>query len=551
MTTTPTTHAPQASGDPQPSGDPRASGDPQSRLRKSVYTLLIVVGTGLALGRIFAVDSVDLGGLERYRLARVPGELDRRRLELEERGLSGERIERELVRIEAALRKQARLTRPFLSANDRSRWCTLRALVEEEMRVQREFQVGDKNYAQWVPYAIDKVVGQPGWDTIDMVKHARKGDGDGREYLYSSKPPLLPTLTAAPYWLIHRATGATLGSHPYEIGRAMLVLINVVPLVISLVLLSRLVERFGTTDWGRIFVVAAAVFGTFLTTFAVVLNNHLPAAASTMVAVYAAVRILFDGERRLRYFGLAGLFAAFAVACELPALAFLGALSAGLLWKVPRQTLLAYVPAVLMVGAAFFSTNWIAHQDLRPPYAHRGEGDDWYDYEYQRTPGGPMIESYWRHRVGIDRGEKSVGAYALHVLVGHHGVFSLTPVWLLSIAGLAVWLWKPDDRRLRELAFLIAAISAVCLYFYIFMRPLEDRNYGGMTSAFRWMFWLVPLWLLAMVPAADRLARCRWLRAAGLILLAVSVLSAAYPTWNPWTHPWLLNFLHYLGWIQV
>ena len=49
------------------------------------------------------------------------------------------------------------------------------------------------------PYAIDKVIQQPNWDTIDMVKH------DG--HLYSSKPPLLPTLMAAVYWLIYRLTG--------------------------------------------------------------------------------------------------------------------------------------------------------------------------------------------------------------------------------------------------------------------------------------------------------------------------------------------------------
>ena len=51
-------------------------------------------------------------------------------------------------------------------------------------------------------------------------------------------------------------------------------------LVIYFGLLARLVERFGTTDWGRIFVMAAAVFGTFLTTFAVTINNHLIGAAS-------------------------------------------------------------------------------------------------------------------------------------------------------------------------------------------------------------------------------------------------------------------------------
>ena len=176
-----------------------------------------------------------------------------------------------------AIDQPARGRRPFLSANDRSRWCTVRALVEDDMRVDG------------APYAIDKVIQQRNWDTIDMVKH------DG--HLYSSKPPLLSTLMAGVYWPIYRLTGATLGTHPYAIGRAMLVLLNLVPLLIYFLLLARLIERFGTTDWGRIFVMAAAVFGTFLTTFAVMINNHVLAAVCAAVAVYAGVRIWFDGER--------------------------------------------------------------------------------------------------------------------------------------------------------------------------------------------------------------------------------------------------------------
>ena len=85
-------------------------------------------------------------------------------------------------------------------------------------------------------------------------------------------------------------------------------------------------------------------------------------------------------------------------------------------------------------------------------------------------------------------------------------------------------------------------LSLVCLAFYL-SRPQIDRNYGGMTSGLRWMFWFAPLWLVAMLPAADRLAHSRAGRGLALVLLALSVLSASYPTWNPWTHPWLWNFL--------
>jgi hypothetical protein len=98
------------------------------------------------------------------------------------------------------------------------------------------------------------------------------------------------------------------------------------------------------------------------------------------------------------------------------------------------------------------------------------------------------------------------------------------------------------------LAVLVAAISIVCLVFYIGMRPQEDRNYGGMTSGFRWMFWCAPLWLVVMLPAADRLARSKLGMALAALLLTFSVLSVSYPTWNPWTHPWLYNWLEWCGW---
>ena len=125
----------------------------------------------------------------------------------------------------------------------------------------------------------------------------------------------------------------------------------------------------------------------------------------------------------------------------------------------------------------------------------------------------------------------------------------MTPIWILSVAGLGIWLARPADPKLRHLALLIAAVSAVCLVFYLFMQPQENRNYGGMTAGLRWAFWFAPMWLVAMLPAADRCAERTWIRRIALVLLAVSTLSATYPTWNPWTHPWLYNFMHYMGWI--
>ncbi len=431
-------------------------------------------------------------------------------------------------------------------------------------------------------YAVEAFVTDPktypNWDSIDIVMHE---DAAGTPHLYSSKPPLLATLYAGVYWIINRTTGATLGTHPYEIDRALLLIVNVLPLMVYFLVIASIVERYGRSDWGSIFVMATATFGTFLTTFAVVLNNHVPAAVCAAITLDAMLRIWYDDERRLRWFALAGFFGALMAACELPALSFFCLVAAAVAWKAPRQTILAFLPAALVIVVPFFATNWIAHHSLSPPYAHReletapqnqasqttgklqanyfedkfttdsgqtvtlrGNRDNWYDYEFTRTD-GEKTESYWRNPKGVDIGEPSIDKYVLHLLVGHHGIFSLTPIWLLAIPGI-VWLGWGKDYRLRTAAISIMLLSIVCIAFYI-LRPQPERNYGGMSSGFRWAFWLAPLWLFAMLPAIDRMANRRWARLLACLLLGLSALSAAFPVWTPFTEPWLATFWQYMG----
>lgn len=524
-----------------------------SRLHRSLYLVLILAGAGIVLGRVLAVDSVDMLHEYHARVKKFDDEKAKKRESLAASGMTGQALEDAVADFEFRYRRdRLSIMRPFLSSNDRSRWCAIRALVEPDMWVYEESGTADQPERRWAPYAIDKVIQQPGWDTIDMVKHDRQGRGGlgpDEGHLYSSKPPLLPTIMAAQYWVLFHGLGWSLGDHPYLVGRTMLVTFNVVPLLIYFVLLARLADRFGATDWGRLFVVAAGVFGTMLTTFAVVLNNHLLGAVSAMIALAAAVPIWFDGERRWHYFAAAGLFGAFTATNELPALSLFALLSAALLWKAPARTLAIYAPAALLVAAGFFGTNWIAHGSFVPPYAKKNAPPEknWYDYSYTLKRGEKSVvrESYWRNPSGIDRGEDSRAKYVFHALIGHHGVFSLTPIWLVSAAGLGMWLFRPGDERLRHLALLVAVPSLACFAFYLLV--VSELNYGGQSSGFRWMFWFAPLWLVGMLPAADWLGRRAWGRGLALALLAVSAASAAYPTWNPWTQPWLYALMESWG----
>ncbi|MDO4584768.1 MAG: hypothetical protein Q4D62_11770 [Planctomycetia bacterium] len=493
-------------------------------LRKSVYAILIMASLGLILGRIFAVDTVALRGLEKDRRAQIPKKLAEKEQRLQKSGVPEAVIQEELAKTEKALEKNATLCFPFFSANDRSRWCTIRALVEPDMRVAG------------APYAIDIVRMEKGWDTIDMVKHD--------EHYYSSKPPLFPTMLAGLYWLIYHGTGLSLAANPHLVVKILLCCVNIPLMALFLGAVAGLAERLGRGDWSRIFVVAVASFGTFLSTFCVTLNNHLPAVTCVAGVLWLMVTMVQERDYPAWKVFLAGLLAAFAVVNELPALSFLAAIGAGLFlytfswesWKKPAVVLFFYGVGILGVAIPFFVTNYVAHDSLRPPYMHRSEGDNWYEYTYI-AQNGQVRQSYWQNPQGIDKGEPSIARYAFHVLLGHHGIFSLTPVWILAMGGLGIGLVK-GDSTMRSLAWMILALTLVVLLFYIF-RPLADRNYGGVCCGFRWAFWLIPMWLCTMLPMLEWVEEKRWRRGVALVLLMFSALSAAFPIWNPWSQPWL------------
>ena len=332
---------------------PTSEDHARSQLRRGVYLLLIVVSAGAMTARIMTVNEIDKLARESFRTKEALKKKGQEQKKLEEKGITGEELERELTKFEDKVRKRYKEQRPFLSGNDRSRWCMVRALVEHGT------------------YEIDEITVERGWNTIDMVKHPNR---DGKDRLYSSKPTLLPTIVAGEYWVIYQLTGQTLGEKPFVIGRFMLVTINVIPLMIALLLLAKIVERYGTSDWGRMFVMAAASFGTLLVPFSLAFNNHLIAAVCATIMIHAVLRIWYDDQRGLHWFVLAGLFGALMAAIELPALSVLAMVAAGLLWKHTRPALLAFVPAALLVVAAALATQYIAHGVFSPAYAHRKAG---------------------------------------------------------------------------------------------------------------------------------------------------------------------------------
>ena len=421
------------------------------------------------------------------------------------------------------------LARPFYGVNDLSRWATVYSLAERGT------------------YDIDET---PWPTTIDRVQL--------NGHYYSSKPPLLPTLLAGEYLLLKKLSFGRLSfrNSPQSVIHIIVATINLPPLVFFLVLFSRLLDRLALDPWIRAYTMAAAGLGTFLTGFSITLNNHTIAAFSSFFALYPAFLIWREGQRGWRLFALAGFFAGFAAVNEFPATAFLVALGAGLAWKARRQTLTWFLPLALVPIAGHFSTNYLVTGDLRPAYTHKSAyvfpGSYWLiDPASGRLVGSEVDPASGKPTgqigKGIDNMYEPWPVYLFHMLVGHHGILSLSPIFIFTLMG--VWSsLRSRGSPLHAFAALAAFLTLLLLVFYTFFAG--NRNYGGTCCGLRWFFWLIPLWLLLLPEGLRGKTAHRWFRGMALAFLLISAISVFYCARNPWSRPWLQQYLDYKQWIK-
>lgn len=415
--------------------------------------------------------------------------------------------------------------KPQMSPNDNARWDTIWSLVdfgtyqifdteEDAKKFDRPKQLG----------TIDKVV------------------VDGRTY--SSKPPLLPTVMAGVAKLVKVAirepfsledkTDPKKGSFPIY-SKVTLFVFNALPFALFMVYYRRFLDRFDLDFELWLFCLLFAATGTLLTGYLATLNNHTLAAQLAFFAGYHLIRLVYDGQSQWWRFAAIGLFSTLSATCELPA----GLLAAFALIvcfrKDWRKTLFGYVPPAALVTAAFFATNYFAIGTLKPAYLQK----QLYDF-----PG-----SYWtgNEKSGIDAlndHPESKLLYLVQMTVGHHGLFSLTPVWLFGLVG--TWsLLRRTDSRLPGMEWPIAVATAIVFGFYWLLN--SERNYGGFCHGMRWLLWLAPFWLMLLPASLQRIATGDGARKLLWSCLVVSCVSMADTLYNPWTRAWLHRIMLWFG----
>lgn len=380
------------------------------------------------------------------------------------------------------------------NANTASRYATIESLVD-----YGTFYIDKSRYV----HTIDKY----------------KVDG----HYMSSKPATLPTLAAGVYWVYQRLTGEKISTHEGNVVRLLSFATGGLGHLVFLIFFYRLCWILLERELAILVAVAAASFVYLGVAYATHINNHSIGAAIGVVGLYYAARLRLGKNPRPWHWPLAGLALGLLPAMDPSSVAITACVGLYLLTHDWKRTLYAFLPALLPGIVLHFALTWHISGSFKL-FTFNSELKRFKEFHF-RNPGD------------IDALREPKTIYAWNVLFGHHGLFSMTPIYLLG-----AWELGRSLLRRRYLAESLVALGSLAAFLVFFI--VRTRNYGGWCVGMRWLVPVMPFLLLYFGIWVDRaqLTKKVW-----AVVLA-ALLIGAFHVQDGLTSPFQFSVWH--NWLE-
>ncbi len=320
--------------------------------------------------------------------------------------------------------------------------------------------------------------------------------------MYSSKPPVYPLIMAGEAWLIKKMTGWGFYAHRKDYIRFLTVINQVIPYMIVVLVALAMASWYYPDRRTLLFLLLMMTVASLPYGYSVTINNHLPAAVSFFIFFYLVWLIRYQGREDYGSYILAGIFAGLGAVSDLPGLALA---LAGLYILFKKDSVKSILSLLILLSFLAISAFvfWKITGSIKPIYLQ----GDLYHYS----------GSYWDQRMAFDRLKESRWRYLFHITFGHHGLFSVTPVLLLSLWSLI----RLSIRKDWEIWSMLKLFSLAILSIFLFVL-FRTNNYGGYAIGMRWFLLFMPILTFAASPLVAHLSR----RKAGILIISVLILSS-------------------------
>ncbi|NJS12287.1 MAG: hypothetical protein HC789_18885 [Microcoleus sp. CSU_2_2] len=375
------------------------------------------------------------------------------------------------------------LTRPTAAHNDASRLATIESLVDFHTLII------DNSRFVW---------------TID--KYLYQG------HFYSDKPPIL-SIYGSFFYALLKIVGISF-SNRYSFTIFLLIILVVGgATAIGMVYFYKTLKFLEIPEnWIDVLLIIAGT-GTLLMPYSTVFNNHVVSASLLMAGFYYLLRV----KESIRYSLISGLLITLAGSIDVVAFIFVPFLAVSLLNK-PLKSKIVFSLACALVLVIYFQLNLYTSGSLRPP---------------------SMNPSLWQYPgSAFDRTNLSGLAYhsdfqallnyAFHMIVGHRGLISYTPILVFSIFGFVKIFQNKELKYRQEYLLILLASSA-----YVLMYILRSNNYSGSAYGVRWYANLMFLLCLPLAQISEDIKNSQRLKQAFIIVSCMSIIISFVGINNP------------------
>ncbi len=354
-------------------------------------------------------------------------------------------------------------------------------------------------------------------NTIDKVYR------DG--HFYSHQPPLLSTLEAPVYWLLHLSGARFHNRGKFVLTYAFTLLTNGVALALTVLVFADILAMASVRPPLKYVLAALLPLGTWLLPYGLVTNNHGISGLLMTVLIWLLLTVEWRGVTPARTFAIGAVLGLLAAIEILPIVSFV---PVTLIYVLLRRDVDARARLLVLTGLAI---PLLAHAfiniritgDVIPAGFHtemfRFEGSGFDEASLTGT---------WKHA--------SLGAvadYAWRALVAGKGFFVFAPLCLLGLAGGLIerrW-WQSRASGVHMVLTIGAVLSLAAAL-------LTTNNFGGAAVGFRHAVYLSPVFALLLLPwiAAESPTRRRTaIVAVAGVSAVVLLLFAAREPWSALT----------------
>jgi len=348
---------------------------------------------------------------------------------------------------------------------------------------------------------------------IDDCSKFLTGTGDKYLYqghFYSDKPPILSIYASIFYFTLKPFI--TFSSN-MAISVYLLTLITIgVISSLGLVYFYRILRYLNVDDDWSIILTLVAGTGTLVLPFSTVFINHVPSGALLTISFYYLLKIKEGMKNAI----IAGFLMSLAGSIDVTVFLFIP-FALIIFLKEPFKLKAAFALSTIPSIVIYLLLNLYTSGNIMPPAVN----PELWDYPGSAFSQEDLTGHATHHNLS------GLLIYTFHMIIGHRGLLSHTPILLFSVYALIIIFKRLSKHKKYYLYITLASTAFILLYVF------RSNNYSGGSFGIRWFASIMLLLCLPLGQIRNEIRDSKIIRRLFLTLVSISIFFSALGTFNP------------------